>query len=92
MSEQTSQTESKLDRFVRHGNRARLYAVALCAIALAALVIAFIVENTRTVKVSWVFGSTGSSLVWVILASAFAGWLIGIATAMIFRYRTRRRT
>ena len=84
-----STDESRHDRIVRHGNHARLYAVTIAFITLAALVIAFIVENTRTVKVSWVFGSTASSLVWVILASALAGWLAGIATSVVFRYRTR---
>ena len=77
---------------LRHGHRARLYAVSLAFIAVAALVIAFVVENTRTVKVRWVFGSTHSSLVWVILASALAGWFAGIATGAIVRYRTRRRS
>jgi len=54
-------------------------------------VIALAVANTRSVKVSWVFGSTNQSLVWIILATAILGWLLGIVTATIFRHRTRRR-
>ena len=30
-------------------------------------------------------------LVWIILAAAVLGWLLGIATAVVLRYRTRRR-
>jgi hypothetical protein len=30
-------------------------------------------------------------LVWIILASAVLGWLLGIVTSVVFRLRTRRR-
>jgi len=42
------------------------------------------------VKLDWVVGSTHASLVWIILAAAVLGWLLGIATSIVFRYRTRR--
>jgi hypothetical protein len=48
-------------------------------------------EPRRSVKVSWVLGSTRQSLVWIILVTAILGWLLGIATSVILRYRTRRR-
>ena len=35
---------------------------------------------------------TSRSLVWIILASAILGWLLGIATSVILRVRTRRRS
>jgi uncharacterized integral membrane protein len=55
-------------------------------------VVALAVANTRSVKVSWVVGSTQQSLVWIILITAILGWLLGIVTSVIFRHRTRRRT
>jgi uncharacterized integral membrane protein len=55
------------------------------------ILIALVVANTRSVKVSWVFGSTRQSLVWIILFSAILGWLLGIVTSVIFRFRTRRK-
>jgi uncharacterized integral membrane protein len=55
------------------------------------ILIALVVANTRSVKVSWVFGSTRQSLVWVILVTAILGWLLGILTSAILRFRTRRR-
>jgi uncharacterized integral membrane protein len=55
------------------------------------ILIALVAANTRTVKVSWVFGSTRQALVWIILVTAILGWLLGIETSVIFRFRTRRR-
>jgi uncharacterized integral membrane protein len=55
------------------------------------ILIALVAANTRTVKVSWVFGSTRQALVWIILVTAILGWLLGIVTSVIFRFRTRRR-
>jgi hypothetical protein len=39
-----------------------------------------------------VAGSGHASLVWIILASAVLGWLLGIVTSVVFRLRTRRRS
>jgi uncharacterized integral membrane protein len=55
------------------------------------VVIALTVANTRQVKLSWVVGTSHASLVWIILAAAVLGWLLGIATSVLFRLRTRRR-
>lgn len=60
--------------------------------ALIVIVIALVVENTRQVKVSWIVGTSHASLVWLILATAILGWLLGIVTAVILRRRTRRRS
>jgi uncharacterized integral membrane protein len=82
--------ESRGDRFVRHGRRARLYAGAVVFIALFAVLIGLSAANTDKVKLDWVIGSARASLVWIILAAAVIGWLLGITTAVFFRYRTRR--
>jgi uncharacterized integral membrane protein len=44
------------------------------------------------VKLSWVFGDTNASLVWIILASAILGWLLGLATSSALRRRTRHKS
>jgi uncharacterized integral membrane protein len=54
------------------------------------LLIAFIVANTRRVQVSWIFGDTKTSLIWVIVLSGLLGWLGGVATAVLLRRKTRR--
>jgi uncharacterized integral membrane protein len=63
---------------------------ALLLVALLVVLIVLISANTGKVKLSWAFGSTHASLVWIILAAAVLGWLLGITTAVVFRFRTRR--
>jgi uncharacterized integral membrane protein len=81
--------ESSSERIRRHGRRARLYVWAATSVALLAVLIVLISRNIRGVKLDWVFGSTHASLVWIILAAAVLGWLLGIATNVVFRHRTR---
>jgi uncharacterized integral membrane protein len=83
--------EARGARLRRHGHRAGLYAWAFFILALLVVVIALAVANTRQVKLSWAVGSTRASLVWIVLASAALGWLLGIATSVVFRLRTRRK-
>jgi uncharacterized integral membrane protein len=86
----SSASESRAERVRRHGRRVRLYTGAAVFIALLVVLIVLISANTRTVKLDWAIGSTRASLVWIILAAAVLGWLLGIATAVVFRYRTRQ--
>ena len=86
-----SAAESRGRRLRRHGHRAGLYVWAGSFVALLVVLIALIAKNTRSVKLDWVFGSSHASLVWIILAAAVLGWLLGIATSIVFRYRTRKR-
>jgi uncharacterized integral membrane protein len=82
--------ESRMERLVRHGRRARLYTGAVVFVALLAVLIVLSSKNTRSVKLDWAVGSTHASLVWIILAAAVIGWLLGITTAVVFHHRTRR--
>ena len=82
--------ESRRARLTRHGRRARLYTGAVVFVALFAVLVVLTTKNTRAVKLDWAFGSTHASLVWIILAAAVIGWLLGITTAVVFHHRTRR--
>ncbi len=84
-------SEPRNDRLRRQGRHTGLYAWAFGLVALLVVLIALVLANTRQVKLSWVVGSGHASLVWIILASAVLGWLLGIATSVVFRLRTRRR-
>jgi uncharacterized integral membrane protein len=84
-------SESRVERLRRHGHRAGLYTFGFTFVALLVVLIALVVANTRQVKLSWVVGTGHASLVWIILASAVLGWLMGILTSVVFRLRTRRR-
>jgi uncharacterized integral membrane protein len=62
-------------------------------VAIAALVflILLIARNTREVKVDYVVDSTQARLIWLVVISAIAGWVLGIVTAFLVRRRTRWR-
>lgn len=83
--------EPRSERLRRHGRHTGLYTWAFGLVALLVVLIALVVANTRQVKLSWVVGSGHASLVWIILAAAVLGWLLGIVTSVVFRMRTRRR-
>src|SRR5690348_5154353 len=83
--------EPRAERLRRHGRRTGLYSLAFSLVALLIVLVALVVANTRQVKLSWLVGTGYASLVWIILASAVLGWLLGIATSVAFRLRTRRR-
>ena len=87
-----SPVESSRERLVRHGRRLRLYIWAGVLVGALVVLIALVVANTRSVKLDWVFGSTHASLVWVIVAAGVLGWVLGLATSIVFRHRTRRRS
>jgi uncharacterized integral membrane protein len=87
----TEPVEGRGERLRRHGHRGGLYASAFVVVALLVVVVALVVANTRQVRVSWVIGHSHASLVWLVLAAAILGWLLGIATSSVFRVRTRRR-
>ena len=82
--------ESRGQRILRHGRRTRLYTWAVLFVALLVVLVVLIAANIRSVKLDWVFGSTHASLIWIILAATVLGWLLGITTSILFRYRTRR--
>lgn len=82
--------EPRAARLRRYGHRTRLYLSAFALVALLVVVIALAVANTRQVKLSWVVGTSHASLVWIIVVVATLGWLLGLATAVVFRLRTRR--
>jgi hypothetical protein len=41
--------------------------------------------------VSWVFGTSRVSLVWLVVFAAILGWVLGLLVSALFRWRTRRR-
>ena len=82
--------ETPRQRTIRHTKRARLYTWAYALVVLLVVLVALIAANTQAVKLDWVVGSTHASLVWIILASAVLGWLLGIVTGTVVRHRTRR--
>ena len=81
--------ETRRGRSRRMARRTRLYGYAVASVALFAFVIALASANTARVKVSWLFGSSHVSLVWLVLATAILGWLLGLLTSAALHHRTR---
>lgn len=59
-------------------------------LVLVAVVI-LVVQNTRHVKVGWIFGESRISLVFLVLFAAILGWILGVATTLVFQHRIQRR-
>jgi uncharacterized integral membrane protein len=84
-----SQGETRGARFSRKARRTRFHLYAFFSVALLVCLIALVAANTRQVKLSWVVGSSTASLVWIVLAGALIGWLLGVVSGAVFRWRTR---
>ena len=67
----------------------RIAAVVIVALA-AAWLVAFIVSNSTTVKVSFVFGDVSLSLIWAMIICAALGALLAFSFPRLLRWRRRR--
>jgi uncharacterized integral membrane protein len=83
--------ETRLQRSLRYGHFTGLYVAAVIAIAVLVFLILLIARNTDQVKFDYVFSSARTALIWLIVISAIAGWVLGIVTAFLIRRRTRWR-
>lgn len=59
-------------------------------VASIVFVVILIAQNTRSVKVGWVFGHSHISLVYLVVFAAVLGWVLGIATSVLVGRRLRR--
>ena len=87
----TPAVETRLRRGIRYSHRTGLYVSLVIAIATIVFLILLVARNTRLVKVDYVVGNTQARLVWLVIISAIAGWVLGIVTAFLIRRRTRWR-
>ena len=90
-ADSASAGETRGERFRRKAHRSGLYLYAFLTVALLVCLVALAVANTHQVEFSWVVGSATVSLVWIVIFSAILGWLLGIVTSVVFRWRTRAR-
>jgi uncharacterized integral membrane protein len=68
----------------------KLYGRLILLIALGAYVIAFVLENRRSVNLHFVFVTASVSLVWLVLLALALGVVGGILLAQLERRRRRR--
>jgi uncharacterized integral membrane protein len=76
-------------RFARKAHRTLLYLYAGVAVVLLVCLIALVLANTGHVRVSWVFGASSVSLVWLVIFAALLGLLLGMVLGALFHWRTR---
>jgi uncharacterized integral membrane protein len=81
--------ETRFGRGVRQTQRAGRTLSIVVAIAALVFLILLIVRNTRHVKVDYVIGDAQARVVWLIIISAFTGWVLGLATSYLVRRRRR---
>jgi uncharacterized integral membrane protein len=74
----------------RERNEARSWLIVIAIALTVAYVIWFAIDNTHTVEVHWIFGTTHGSLIWVILVSLMLGAIIGLLALWLGRRRSRR--
>ena len=82
--------ETRYQRGRRYGHRTGLYVSLVVALAVIVFLILLIARNTRQVKVDYVIDDTQTRLIWLVIISAIAGWVLGITTSFLIRRRTRR--
>ena len=70
----------------------KLYARVVIVALVAAYVIAFVLENRRSVNLHFVLATASVSLVWLILLSLALGFVLGIVLSQLDRRRRRRRS
>lgn len=68
-----------------------LYVRVAVILLVAAYVIAFVLENRKSVNIHFVLASASVSLVWLILLSLALGFAVGILLSQLERRRRRRR-
>jgi uncharacterized integral membrane protein len=83
--------ETAFQRRLRHTHRGGLWAASVAAIAILVYILLLIVENSKPVTVHYVFGTSHTRLIWLIIVCGLLGWCWGIATTVIIRRRTRRK-
>jgi uncharacterized integral membrane protein len=86
---QAAPLESRGARLSRRAHRVRLYLYAFLGVAVLAYVVALAGSNTERLRVNWVFGHSSVRLLWLVMIAAVLGWLLGLALAALFRWRTR---
>jgi len=81
--------ETGTQRFARGAHRTLLYFYVVATLVVLIFLIALVVANTSVVKVSWLFGSSSVSLVWLVMGSAILGLFLGMLVGALLRHRTR---
>jgi uncharacterized integral membrane protein len=67
-----------------------MYVATAIVIATVVYLIFLIVQNSKPVEVHYVFGTSRTRLIWLVIVSGLIGWIAGIGTSYLIHRRTRR--
>jgi uncharacterized integral membrane protein len=81
----------KLDQEQVEQWQPHLYVVLVALVLVIAYLIAFAIENSKSISVHWVFFTVHTSLIWVIIVCLAIGILVGVALSQLYRRRRGRR-
>ena len=79
-----------LDPETRETFQPRLWLSVVALVLIAAYIVAFVAENTKTVGVHFVLVTAHTSVIWVILLSLLIGIVGGLLLSQLYR-RSRRK-
>jgi len=87
--EAASPRETRREHLSRHARRGRLYTYTIAAVVVVICIIALAASNTGQVRLHWIVGSGTASLIWIVVFATVLGWLLGLVTSSVLRWRTR---
>lgn len=79
--------DKSIDAETRESFQLRLWAIVVSLIAIAAYIVAFVAENTSRVTLHFVFFTTHTSVIWLILLSLVIGVVGGLLLSQLYRRR-----
>ncbi len=80
-----------IDAETREAIQPRLWALIGALMLIAAYIVAFVAENNKSVTVHFVFFTTHTSVIWLILLSLAIGIVGGVLLSQLERRRRRHQ-
>ena len=76
-----------IDAETREAFQLRLWTIVIALIAIGAYIVAFVAENNSRVTMHFVFLTTHTSVIWLILLSLAIGIVGGLLLSQLYRRR-----
>ena len=73
----------------RKARDTRFWVTVVVGALVVAYVIGLVVDNSRRVRIGYVFGHANANLVWIVGLALALGYVLGLATVVLWRRRRR---
>jgi uncharacterized integral membrane protein len=81
-----------LDSETRETFQPRLWFIVGALVLIVGYIVAFIAENTKSVRVHFVFYTAHTSVIWVVLLALAIGLAVGVLISQLERRRGRKKS